>query len=122
MLRQGYSHKFQVVFLSQRLLQGIPDGRAYGSLAEYQILGGDKRAGERSFSFAKQALEWMDRANRPSAAGIVYRDVSEAFMKVGDTDRAVAVFHEGRAAGGDSWLYTGAAAAAAAARQNPSFP
>jgi hypothetical protein len=32
---------------------------------------------------------------------MVYRDVSEAFWKVGDRARAVAVFNEGRAAGAD---------------------
>jgi hypothetical protein len=34
---------------------------------------------------------------------MVYRDVSEAFWKVGDRARAVTVFNEGRAAGADKW-------------------
>src|SRR5688572_8159020 len=38
---------------------------AYGVLAEYQILDGDRTAGERSFSSAKGALSWMDRGSRP---------------------------------------------------------
>ena len=84
----------------------------YSSLAEYQILGGDETAGESSFSRAKGALGWMDSANRPSATGMVYRDVSEAYWKVGDRARATAVFNEGRAAGGDSWLFTASAAEA----------
>ncbi len=87
---------------------------AYGSLAEYQILDGNKRAGEASFRGAKRALEWMSASERASAVGIVYRDVSEAFWKVGDRDRAMAVFDEGRKAGGDSWLYSGSAAKEAA--------
>ena len=86
---------------------------AYGSLAEYQIRDGDKAAGEASFNSAKAALRLTDRDNRPSATGMVYRDVSEAFWKVGDRTRAVAVFKEGRAAGGDSWLYMSSAAKAA---------
>jgi len=86
---------------------------AYSSLAEYQIRDGDKAAGEASFNSAKGALGWTDRGTRPSATGMVYRDVSEAFWKVGDRARAVAVFNEGRAAGGDSWLFTGSAARAA---------
>ena len=83
---------------------------AYSSLAEYQILGGDRVAGESSFSRAKRALGWMDRQDRSSATAMVYGDVSEAFWKVGDRARAVAVFNEGRAAGGDSWLYLVSAA------------
>jgi hypothetical protein len=86
---------------------------AYGSLAEYQIRDGDKRAGEASFKSAKEALGWTDRGLRPGATGMVYRDVSEAFWKAGDRARAVAVFKEGRAAGGDSWLFTSSAARAA---------
>jgi hypothetical protein len=86
---------------------------AYGTLAGYEILDGDKTAGERSFGRAKGALGWMDRENRPSAVAMVYHDVSEAFWKVGDRARAFAVFNEGRAAGGDSWLYMSSAARAA---------
>jgi hypothetical protein len=86
---------------------------AYSSLAEYQIIGGDKAAGESSFGHAKGALAWTDSANRASAAAMVYRDVSEAYWKIGDRERAVAVFNEGRAAGADSWLGTASAAAAA---------
>jgi hypothetical protein len=44
---------------------------------------------------------------------MVYRDVSEAFWKVGDRARAVAVFNEGRTAGADMWLYMSSAARAA---------
>jgi hypothetical protein len=83
---------------------------AYGSLAEYQILNGDRTAGESSLSRAKEALGRTNPANRASATGMVYRDVSEAFWKVGDRARAVAVFKEGRAAGGDSWLFMSSAA------------
>lgn len=86
---------------------------AYSSLAEYQILDGRRVAAEASFSGAKRALAWMDRADKPSAVGIVYHDVSEAYWKVGDRARATAVFKEGRAAGGDSWLYFASAAQAA---------
>jgi hypothetical protein len=92
---------------------------AYSSLAEYQIRDGNKAAGEASFKDAKRALRWTDRDNRPSATGMVYRDVSEAFWKVGDRARAVAVFNEGRAAGGDSWLFTASAAAKAAPSRRP---
>jgi hypothetical protein len=87
---------------------------AYGILAEYQILDGDKTAGERSFSSAKGALGWMERESRPSATAMVYRDVSEAFWKIGDRARAIAVFNEGRAAGADGWLFMSSAARAAA--------
>jgi hypothetical protein len=87
---------------------------AYGSLAEYQILTGDKVAGDRSFGRAKDAIGRMDRADRPSATAMVFRDVSEAYWKTGDRARAVVVFNEGRAAGGDGWLTTASAAAAAA--------
>jgi hypothetical protein len=86
---------------------------AYGTLAEYQILDGDRMAGERSFGSAKGALSWMDVGNRPGATAMVYRDVSEAFWKVGDRARAVAIFKEGRAAGSDSWLFMSSAARAA---------
>ena len=92
----------------------------YGSLAEYQILGGDTMAGERSFSSAREALGWMDGANRSSATAMVYRDVSEAYWKVGDRARAVVVFKEGRAAGGDGWLSM--ASAAGAADPEPASP
>ena len=92
---------------------------AYGTLAGYQIVDGDKAAGEGSFSRAKSALSLTDVATRPSATAMVYRDVSEAYWKVGDRARAVAVFDEGRAAGADSWLFMGSAARAAAQRQRP---
>jgi hypothetical protein len=85
----------------------------YGTLAGYQILDGDSTAGERSFSSAKGALSLTDLATRSSATGMVYRDVSEAFWKVGDRARAVAVFNEGRAAGADKWLFMSSAARAA---------
>ena len=55
----------------------------------------------------------MDLETRPSATAMVYRDVSEAFWKVGDRARAVAVFKEGRAAGADKWLFMSSAARAA---------
>ena len=87
---------------------------AYGTLAGYQILGGDKTAGEGSFNGAKQALSLTDRATRASATGMVYRDVSEAFWKVGDRARAIDVFNEGRTAGADEWLFMSSAARAAA--------
>lgn len=86
---------------------------AYGSLAEYQILSGNKAAGEQSFLLAKEAIKQTDLASKRSATGMVYRDVSEAFWKVGDKSRAIAVFNEGRHAGGDSWLFTASAAKAA---------
>jgi hypothetical protein len=85
---------------------------AYGSLAEYQILNGDKTAGESSFSSAKAALGQMNSADRPSATAMVYRDVSEGYWKVGDRTRATVVFNEGRAAGADGWLFTASAAGA----------
>jgi hypothetical protein len=87
---------------------------AYGTLAGYQILGGDRTAGEGSFSGAKQALSLTDRETRASATGMVYRDVSEAFWKAGDRARAIDVFNEGRTAGADEWLFTSSAARAAA--------
>ncbi|MDB5487617.1 MAG: hypothetical protein JWQ58_1332 [Reyranella sp.] len=85
---------------------------AYSSLADYQIRSGDTAAGERSFDRAKGALVMVAPANKPSATGIVYRDVSEAFWKAGDKRRAIAVFEEGKRRGGDSWLYTSSAAKA----------
>ncbi len=85
---------------------------AYSGLAQYQILGGDKAAGESSFSSAKKALAWTDHRDQSSATAMVYGDVSEAFWKVGDRARAVAVFKEGRAAGGDSYLFLVSAAQA----------
>ena len=95
---------------------------AYGSLAEYQILHGDRTAGESSFSRAKEALGRTAPANRASATGMVYRDVSEAFWRVGDRARAVAVFKEGHAAGGDSWLFMSSAAAAVGRRAAAASP
>ena len=86
---------------------------AYGTLAGYQILDGDSTAGEGSFSSAKEALSLTDPAIKSSATAMVYRDVSEAFWKVGDRARAVAVFTEGRAAGADEWLFMSSAARAA---------
>lgn len=87
---------------------------AYGTLAGYQILDGDRTSGEGSFSSAKEALDLTDLAIRPSATAMVYRDVSEAFWKVGDRARAVDVFNEGRTAGADEWLFMSSAARAAA--------
>lgn len=99
---------------------------AYGTLAGYQILDGDRAAGERSFGSAKGALAWMDPAHKPSATAMVYRDVSEAFWRTGDRARAVAVFKEGRAAGGDFYLFMSSAARAAeqppAGSQPPAGP
>lgn len=86
---------------------------AYGTLAGYQILDGDRTAGEGSFINAKGALSVTDPGTRSSATAMVYRDVSEAFWKVGDRARAVAVFNEGRAAGADKWLFMSSAARAA---------
>ena len=86
---------------------------AYGGLAEYQILSGNKLAGERSFILAKDAIRRTPLDHKRSATGMVYRDVSEAYWKTGDKTRAIAVFNEGRAAGGDSWLFTASAAEAA---------
>jgi hypothetical protein len=85
---------------------------AYGSLAQYQIAAGDRAAGEISFGNAKNAMSIMDREHLPVTAGVVYRDVSEAFWKTGDKARAKAVIEEGRLAGGDTWL-VGASAAQA---------
>ncbi|MFO1160381.1 MAG: hypothetical protein U1E60_16195 [Reyranellaceae bacterium] len=86
---------------------------AYGTLAGYQILDGDSIAGEGSFRGAKEALRLTDPDTKASATAMVYRDVSEAFWKVGDRARAVAVFKEGRAAGADKWLYMSSAAGVA---------
>ena len=77
---------------------------AYGSLAQYQIAAGDRAGGEASFGSAKDAMRIMDRDHLPATAGVVYRDVSEAFWKTGDKARATAVIEEGRLAGGDTWL------------------
>lgn len=77
---------------------------AYGSLAQYQIAAGDRAGGELSFANAKAAMSIMDREHVPSAAGVLYRDMSEAFWKTGDKARATAVIEEGRLAGGDTWL------------------
>lgn len=86
---------------------------AYGALAGYQILDRNRAAGEGSFIQAKGALSLTDPAIRASATGIVYRDVSEAFWQAGDRARAIAVFKEGRAAGGDQYLFMSSAAGAA---------
>jgi hypothetical protein len=86
---------------------------AYGTLAGYQILDGDRAGGEGSFRNARQALSQTAAENRSSATAIVYRDVSEAYWKTGDRARAVAVFKEGRDAGGDQYLYMSSAARAA---------
>lgn len=89
---------------------------AYGALASYQILDRDRAGGEGSFLQAKGALSLTDPEIKASATGIVYRDVSEAFWKVGDQARAIAVFKEGSAAGADEYLYMSAAARAAGRR------
>lgn len=83
---------------------------AYGTLAGYQIMDGDRTAGEGSFRSAKEALGLTDLEIRPSATAMVYRDVSEAFWKIGDRARAIDVFKEGRTAGGDKYLYMSSAA------------
>ena len=93
---------------------------AYGALASYQILDRDRAAGEGSFIQAKGALSITDPAIKASATGMVYRDVSEAFWTAGDRARAVAVFKEGLAAGGDQYLYM--SSAARAAEQQPKAP
>lgn len=98
---------------------------AYSSLAEYQILSGNLAAGERSFDRAKGALQRVPKDNKPSATGMVYRDVSEAFWKAGDKKRAIAVFKEGTTRGADEWLYTSSAAKAVAqqgGRPAPALP
>lgn len=89
---------------------------SYGSLAAYQILGGDWADGARSFASAKAALSRTPPDNKASATAMVYRDVSEAFWKTGDRAWAVAVFKEGRAAGADKWLFMCSAAAVADGR------
>jgi len=83
---------------------------AYGTLARYQILDGDRTAGEGSFRSAKQALSLTDLEFRAGATGVVYGDVSEAFWKTGDRARAIDVFKEGRTAGADQYLYMTSAA------------
>ncbi len=57
-----------------------------------------------SFRNARDAMRLMDPAYLPATAGVVYRDVSEAFWKTGDKVRAKQVIEEGRLAGGDTWL------------------
>ena len=83
---------------------------AYGTLARYQILDGDRMGGESSFRSAKAALRLP--ISRPGQAppAVVYGDVSEAFWKTGDRARAVDVFKEGRTAGADQYLYMTSAA------------
>mgnify|MGYP003607557092 CR=1 FL=1 len=96
---------------------------AYSSLAEYQIRSGDRAAGERSFDRAKGALQMVPKDNKPSATGMVYRDVSEAYWKAGDKPRAIAVFREGTTRGADEWLYTSSAAKAVAQQEGrPATP
>ena len=96
---------------------------ALSSLAEYQILSGNLAAGERSFDRAKGALQMVPKDNKPSATGMVYRDVSEAYWKVGDKRRAIAVFKEGTTRGADEWLYTTSAAKAVAQQEGrPAAP
>lgn len=86
---------------------------AYGTLAGYQILDGDRMGAEASFRSAKQALSLTALENRSSAIAMVYKDVSEAYWKMGDRARAIDVFKEGSAAGADKWLYMSSAAGAA---------
>lgn len=95
---------------------------AYSSLAEYQIRSGNLAAGERSFDRAKGALQLVAKDNKPSATGMVYRDVSEAFWKAGDRRRAIAVFKEGTTRGADEWLYTTSAAKAVAQQEGRPAP
>lgn len=83
---------------------------AYGTLARYQILDGDRMGGEGSFRSAKQALSQTSLDTRASAIAAVYSDVSEAFWKTGDRARAIDVFKEGRTAGADQYLYMTSAA------------
>lgn len=85
---------------------------AYGTLASYQILDRDKAGGEESFRGAKEALRLTDPGIRASATGVVYRDVSEAYWKIGDRARAIDVFKDGRSAGADMYLYMSSAARA----------
>jgi hypothetical protein len=82
---------------------------SYGSLAEYQVLDGDRAGGETSLQNAKGALAMMDRTELPSATGMVYRGISDAYWKKGDQARARALILEGREAGADGWLLTTAA-------------
>lgn len=95
---------------------------AYSSLAEYQIRGGNTAAGERSFDRAKGVLVMVPADNKPSATGMVFRDVSEAFWKAGNKQRAIAVFKEGRTRGADEWLYTSSAAKAVAEQEGKTAP
>jgi hypothetical protein len=95
---------------------------ALSSLAEYQIRSGNVAAGERSFDRAKGALQLVPKDNKPSATGMVYRDVSEAFWKAGDKRRAIAVFREGTTRGADEWLYTSSAAKAVAQQEGRPAP
>jgi hypothetical protein len=95
---------------------------ALSSLAEYQIRSGNRAAGERSFDRAKGALQMVPKDNKPSATGMVYRDVSEAFWKAGDKRRAIAVFKEGTTRGADEWLYTTSAAKAVAQEEGRPAP
>jgi hypothetical protein len=95
---------------------------AYGTLAGYQIMDGDRTAGEESFVSAKGALSLTDPDYRPSATAMVYRDVSEAFWKMGDRPRAVAVFKEGSAAGADQYLYMSSAARFSEQQRPPQQP
>lgn len=92
---------------------------AYGTLARYQILDGDRPAGEGSFRSAKQALSLTDLETRASATAVVYGDVSEAFWKTGDRARAIDVFREGRSAGADQYLYMTSAARFVDQQQRP---
>ncbi len=85
---------------------------AYGTLASYQILDRDRTGGEASFRSAREALTLTAPANRSSATAMVYRDVSEAYWKIGDRTRAIDVFKEGRTAGADQYLYMTSAARA----------
>ncbi len=92
---------------------------AYGTLARYQILDGDRPAGESSFRNAKQALRLTALETRASATAAVYSDVSEAFWKTGDRARAIDVFKEGRTAGADQYLYMTSAAKFVDQQQQP---
>lgn len=85
---------------------------AYGTLAGYQILDRDRAGGEASFRSAREALTLTEPENRPGATAMVYRDVSEAYWKIGDRTRAIDVFKDGRAAGADKYLYMSSAARA----------
>ena len=85
---------------------------AYGTLASYQILDRDRAGGEESFRNARQALRLVDPPSKASATAMVYRDVSEAYWKMGDRARAIDVFKDGRNAGADMYLYMSSAARA----------